>query len=93
MELRNEICIEVFPGGSAVKNVLANAGDTSPIPEQDDSLEKKMETHSRTFVWEIQWTEEPGGLPSMGFKRVGHDRAAEQQEQKDAEVNKIKNSK
>ena len=93
MELRSEICIEVFPGGSGVKNVPANAGDTSPIPEQDDSLEKKMATHSSTLVWEIQSTEEPGGLQPMGFKRVGHDRAAEQQEQKDAEVNRIKNSK
>ena len=32
-----------------------------------------MAPHSRTLAWEIPWTEEPGGLPSMGSHRVGHD--------------------
>ena len=31
-------------------------------------------THSSTLAWKIPWTEEPGGLPSMGSPRVGHDR-------------------
>ena len=39
---------------------------------QEDSLEKKMETHSSILAWEIPWTEEPGGLQSMGSQRVGH---------------------
>ena len=30
-------------------------------------------THSRTLAWKISWTEEPGGLQSMGSQRVGHD--------------------
>jgi len=32
-----------------------------------------MATHSSTFAWKIPWTEEPGGLQSMGSLRVGHD--------------------
>ena len=40
---------------------------------QEGPLEKKMATHSRTFAWKIPWTEEPGGLQSMGSQRVGHD--------------------
>ena len=35
-----------FPGGSVVKNLLANAGDTCPIPRSEDPLEKEMATHS-----------------------------------------------
>ena len=38
----------------------------------EDSLEKGMETHSSILAWEILWTEEPGGLQSMGLQRVGH---------------------
>ena len=33
---------------------------------QEDPLEKEITTHSRTLAWKIPWTEEPGGLPSMG---------------------------
>ena len=33
---------------------------------QEDSLEKEMATHSSTLAWKIPWTEEPGGLQSMG---------------------------
>ena len=36
-------------------------------------LEKAMAPHSITLVWKIPWTEEPGMLPSMGSRRVGHD--------------------
>ena len=36
------------------------------------SLEEEMATHSHILVWEIPWTEEPGGLQSMGLQRVGH---------------------
>ena len=35
--------------------------------------EKAMTPHSSTFAWKIPWTEEPGGLPSMGLLGVGHD--------------------
>ena len=36
----------------------------------DDPLEKEMATHSSILVWKILWTEEPGGLQSMGSQRV-----------------------
>ena len=40
---------------------------------QEDPLEKGMATHSSILAGIIPWTEEPGGLQSMGLKRVGHD--------------------
>ena len=40
---------------------------------QEDPLEKGMATHSSILAWRILWTEEPGGLQSMVFQRVGHD--------------------
>ena len=40
---------------------------------QEDPLGKEMATHSSILAWEIPWTEEPGGLQSMGHKGVGHD--------------------
>ena len=40
---------------------------------QEDLLEKEMATHSSILAWRIPWTEEPGGLQSMGSHRVGHD--------------------
>ena len=40
---------------------------------REDPLEKGMATHSSTLAWRIPWTEEPGGLQSMGSQRVGHD--------------------
>ena len=39
----------------------------------EDPLEKEMATHSSTLAWRIPWTEEPGGLQSMGSQRVVHD--------------------
>ena len=36
-------------------------------------MEKEMATHSSVLAWRIPETEEPGGLPSMGLHRVGHD--------------------
>ena len=40
---------------------------------QKDPLEEGMATQSRILAWRIPWTEEPGGLQSMGLQRVGHD--------------------
>jgi len=39
---------------------------------QEDSLEEEIATHSSILVWEIPWTEEPGGLQSMRSQRVRH---------------------
>ena len=40
---------------------------------QEDPLEKEMQTHSTVLAWRIPWTEQPGGLQSVGSQRVGHD--------------------
>ena len=40
---------------------------------QEDPLEKEMATHSTILAWEIPWTEEPGGLQSMGSQRLRYD--------------------
>ena len=39
----------------------------------EDPLEKEMATYSSILRWRIPWTEEPGGLQSMGSQRVGRD--------------------
>ena len=39
---------------------------------QEDPLEEEMATHSSILAWEIPWTEEPGGLQSIGLQRVGY---------------------
>ena len=43
---------------------------------QDDPLEEEVATHSSILAWETPWTEEPGGLQSMGSQRVRHDLAS-----------------
>ena len=40
---------------------------------QEDPLEKGMATHSSILAWRTPWTEESGGLQSLGLQRVGHD--------------------
>ena len=40
---------------------------------QEDLLVKGVATHSSILAWRIPWREEPGGLQSMGWQRVGHD--------------------
>ena len=42
-----------------------------------------MATHSSILAWEIPWTEEPGGLQSMGSQKVRHDLATKQQQHKE----------
>ena len=52
-----------------VKTLPINAGDLeTPVPtlNWEDPLEEGMATHSSILAWEIPWTEEPGGLQSMG---------------------------
>ena len=58
-----------------VKNLPANAGDggdTGSIPGWGRSPEECMATHSSILAWRIPWTEEPGGLQSIGLQRVRH---------------------
>ena len=59
----------VFPGGSVVKNLPANAGDVGSIPGLEDPMEEGMATHSSIPAWEIPWTEEPDRLQSMGLQK------------------------
>ena len=40
---------------------------------QENPLEKEMATHSSILTWRIPWTEEPGGLQSMGSQKARHD--------------------
>ena len=72
------ICLTpILPGASQVmqvaKNLPANAGDTGDTwvqyLGQKDFLEKEMVNCSSIFAWRIPWTEEPGGLQSMGFQK------------------------
>ena len=49
-----------------VKNQPANAVQSLG---QDNPLEKEMATHSSTLAWRIPWTEDPGGLQSMGSQK------------------------
>ena len=65
-----------------VKNSPANAGDAGAmgsIPGSGRSVEKNMAAHSSILAWEIPRTEEPGGLQSLGSKRVRQNLATEQQ--------------
>ena len=43
------------------------------IPGWEDLLEEGVATHSSILAWTIPWTEEPGGVQSVGSHRVGHD--------------------
>ena len=62
-----------FPIGSEGKNPPAMQETLIQSPDQEDSLEKEMATHSNILAWRIPWTEEPGRLQSMGSPRVRHD--------------------
>ena len=54
-----------------VKNPPAKQATRVESLGHKDPLEKEMVTHSSILVWRIPWTEELGGLPSMGSQRVG----------------------
>ena len=55
-----------------VKNLPTMQETQVPSLGWEDPLEKGMATHSSIFAWKIPWTEEPGGLQSIGSQRVGH---------------------
>ena len=66
---------QVFSGDSDGRECACNAGDkgweTDPLG-WEDPLEEEMATQSNILTWRITWTEEPGGLQSMGSQRVRH---------------------
>ena len=64
------------PSGSAIKNLpamLATQEMRVQSLDQEDPLDEGMATHSSIFAWRIPWTEEPGGLQSIGSQRVRQD--------------------
>ena len=66
----------VFPDGSMVKNLSANAGDTRDAgltPGSGRSFGEGNGTCSSVLAWKIPWTVEPSELQSMGWRRVGRD--------------------
>ena len=71
-----------FPGGSDGKELTCDVGDLIPSLSWEDPVEEVMATHSSILAWRIPWTEEPGGIQSMGSQRIRHDLSAEQQQQK-----------
>ena len=65
-----------FPGGSAVKDLLAMQEPQETWVRslgQEDPLEESMAIHSNILAWRIPGTEESGGLPFIGLQRVGYD--------------------
>ena len=56
-----------------IKNLLAMQETQVLTLGQEEPLEKGMATHSSILAWNIPWTEELGGLQSMGSQRVGYD--------------------
>ena len=61
-----------FPGGLDSKESACNVADLGLIPEMGRSPGEWKATHSSILAWRIPWTEESGGLQSMGLQRVGH---------------------
>ena len=55
-----------------VKNPPVMQGTWIPFLGWKDPMEKEMAIHSSIFAWKSPWTEEPGGLQSIGLQRVGH---------------------
>ena len=60
-------------GAQTVKNPPAVRETGARSLGREEPLEKEMATHSSILAWRILWTEEPGGLQSVGLQRVGHD--------------------
>ena len=64
-EINHYLSAALIPGGTMVKNLPANAGDTRDeglIPGLGRSPEEEMATHSGILAWKRSWIEEPGGL-------------------------------
>ena len=62
-----------FLVAQTVKNLPAMWVTSFRSLDWEDSLEEGMATHSSVLAWRIPGTGEPGGLPSKGSHRVGHD--------------------
>ena len=62
-----------IPGGSVVKKLPVMQETQVQSLGWEDPLEEGAATDSSILAWRIPWTEEPGGLQSMGSQRAGHD--------------------
>ena len=71
-----------------VRNSPAKVGEAGSIPGSGKPLEKEMVTHSSILAWEIPWTEESGGLESMGLQRVSHNLMTKKQLQQKQKIGK-----
>ena len=58
--------------GQMVKSLPAMRETWDRSLDWEDTLKKEMATHSSFLAWNIPWTEDPGGLQSMGSQKVGH---------------------
>ena len=58
-----------YPGGSAIENLTTMQETGVRSLGGEDPLEQEMATHSSILAWRIPWTEEPGGLQSMGLQK------------------------
>ena len=61
----------------SVKKLPAMQETQVQLLGQEDPLEKEMAIHSSILAWKILWTEEAGGLQSVGWQRVRHNLATE----------------
>ena len=68
--LPTTLSLVAFLVAQTVKNLPAMQGTQVQSLGLEDPLEKEMATLSTIFAWEISWTEEPGGLQSMGLQRI-----------------------
>ena len=66
------VALFVFPVAQMIKNPPAMQETWVGSLDQEDPLEKEVAVHSSTLAWRIPWTEEPGGLQSLGSQTVGH---------------------
>ena len=68
------LLLRIFPGDTVVKNLLANVGDSTDL----GLILWVGKIHSSILAQKIPWTEEPGGLQSMGSQRVKQEDMMEQ---------------
>ena len=66
-------CTVLVRDGAALvgKESACSSGDAGSILGLEDPPEEGLATHSNILAWRILWTEEPGGLQSMGLQRIG----------------------
>ena len=65
--------LQSVPGGSVVKNMPANTGNSSSIPGLGRSSGEGHGSPLQYSCWRIPWSEEPGRLQTTGLQRVRHD--------------------